>query len=320
MTVSAIVPLYNKAGQIQRALQSILSQNTSVDEIVVVDDGSSDGGADLVERVFGSHVRLLRQPHAGVSAARNRGIRTAKSDYIALLDADDEWKPGFITRIHKLIKAFPESGLYGTGFLRQPVDGTIIVPHYRGIPHGHWEGIIPDYFDSSMTNSPICSSSAVVPKQVFTRVGFYNENISINEDIHLWGRIALVYPVCYSSECLAIVHEDSDNRSHLRKHMLEPHYSYLTDFQYLLGEAIRLGNIDRIKAASVRQFIAKKKIEAAVLYLKNRVDGKKARQLLLQAINTRHYRKRLLMGLALSYLPTRILRTIFRRRKGVTPD
>ncbi len=90
MTVSAVVPLYNKAGHFQEALLSILFQNTGVDEIVIVDDGSIDGGADLVERVFGSRVRLERQPRGRVSAARNCGTRKALAEYIALLDADDE--------------------------------------------------------------------------------------------------------------------------------------------------------------------------------------------------------------------------------------
>jgi glycosyltransferase involved in cell wall biosynthesis len=90
MTVSAVVLLYNKAGHFQEALLSILFQNTGVDEIVVVDDGSIDGGADLVERVFGFHVRLVKQPRARVSAARNRRTRKALAEYIALLGADDE--------------------------------------------------------------------------------------------------------------------------------------------------------------------------------------------------------------------------------------
>ncbi len=313
MTVSAVVPLYNKARHIERAVRSILAQDSPVHEVIVVDDGSTDGGADLVEKEFGSSVHVLRQKNAGVSAARNTGIRQAGGDHIALLDSDDEWRPGLVRRMKTLASTFQDAGVYGAGFAIATGQGTLQIPRYLEIPDAPWEGILSDYFLSAMYDSPICSSSAMVPRQVFSRVGLYNESISIGEDIHLWGRIALSYPVCYCSDVLAVIHEDAENRSSSRKQVMEPDVSYLSDFQRLLEKSILEGKIEAKQAESVRQFVAKKKIEAGVRYLKYLSDGPKARRLFLEAGCSKYFRKRQLLGLALSLLPRRILRLVLQR-------
>ena len=94
MKVSAIVPTYNRRSYIVRAIDSILEQTVPVDEILVVDDGSTDGTAELLEERYGARVRVIRQANTGVSGARKRGIQEAKGDWIAFLDSDDEWMPG----------------------------------------------------------------------------------------------------------------------------------------------------------------------------------------------------------------------------------
>ena len=93
MTVSAIIPTYNRLTYIRRAIDSILAQTTPVNEIIVVDDGSTDGTATAVENWYGSKVRLIRQANTGVSGARRRGIQEAHGEWIAFLDSDDEWLP-----------------------------------------------------------------------------------------------------------------------------------------------------------------------------------------------------------------------------------
>ncbi|MGC4053251.1 MAG: glycosyltransferase family A protein [Paludibaculum sp.] len=93
MTVSAIIPTYNRRKYIRRAIESILAQTVPVDEIIVVDDGSTDGTADAVAEWFGNSIRIVRQENGGVAAARWLGIREATGDWIAFLDSDDEWMP-----------------------------------------------------------------------------------------------------------------------------------------------------------------------------------------------------------------------------------
>jgi len=93
MKVSAIIPTFNRIGYIHRAIDSLLAQTVPVDEVVIVDDGSTDGTANAVEASYGSRVRVVRQPNAGVSGARRRGIQEARGEWVAFLDSDDEWLP-----------------------------------------------------------------------------------------------------------------------------------------------------------------------------------------------------------------------------------
>ena len=92
ITVSAVIPAYNAGKYVGRAIESVLAQTHKADEIIVVNDGSSDDTAEVVER-FGGAVRFIRQENAGASVARNTGIEAATSEWIAFLDADDEWLP-----------------------------------------------------------------------------------------------------------------------------------------------------------------------------------------------------------------------------------
>ncbi|HOM77565.1 MAG TPA: glycosyltransferase family A protein, partial [Anaerohalosphaeraceae bacterium] len=89
-SISVVIPAYNCQAYIRRAIDSVLGQSRPADEIIVVDDGSTDGTAEAV-RTYGAKVILIQQENAGVSAARNAGIRAASGDWIAFLDADDEW-------------------------------------------------------------------------------------------------------------------------------------------------------------------------------------------------------------------------------------
>ena len=98
MTASVIIPLYNKAPYIQRAFDSVLAQTFRDFELVVVDDGCTDGGAKIVARCSDPRVRIVRQTNAGPGAARNRGLREAQGELVAFLYADDEWLPEFLAR------------------------------------------------------------------------------------------------------------------------------------------------------------------------------------------------------------------------------
>ena len=102
--VSVVIPLYNKAPYIDRALRSVLAQTFQDFEVIIVDDGSTDGGAKIVKSTTDKRIKLIQQKNSGVSAARNRGIQESKSKLIAFLDADDEWKSRFLEVILRLRK------------------------------------------------------------------------------------------------------------------------------------------------------------------------------------------------------------------------
>lgn len=121
--ISVIIPLYNKEKYLLRAVESVLSQGVAVREVIVVDDGSTDNGPAQLASLSDPRVRLIRQPNGGVSAARNTGIDAAVGDYLAFLDADDAWLPGFVDEVQALMRQFPQACLYATSYSRVWPDG-----------------------------------------------------------------------------------------------------------------------------------------------------------------------------------------------------
>jgi glycosyltransferase involved in cell wall biosynthesis len=122
MTVSAIIPTYNRRAYIRRAIDSVLAQTAPVDEIILIDDGSTDGTADAVEAWFGDRVRVIRQQNTGVSGARHRGIREARGEWIAFLDSDDEWTPDRNRELYQAAMRVPPDVAWIFGDLRIVTD------------------------------------------------------------------------------------------------------------------------------------------------------------------------------------------------------
>lgn len=212
--ISVIIPLYNKAPHIERAIKSVLSQTSPFHEILVIDDGSTDGGGDIVKAFNETRISLHRQDNMGVSAARNLGIELAQGELIAFLDADDEWRPRFLEIALRLRSKFPNCGLFGSAYEVLPPYYRRADKRYKAIPPAPWEGIIPDYFKTAALGiPPICSSSAVVPRHVFDDVGNFQSGEILGEDVDMWGRIALKYPVAFSWQSGAIYHHDSSGRA-----------------------------------------------------------------------------------------------------------
>ena len=126
--ISVVVPLFNKRDEVGATLRSVLAQTLPPVEIVVVDDGSTDGSAEVVRAIGSPLVRLLVQSNAGVCVARNRAVAEARGDYIAFLDADDCWEPGYLAEIAALIAEFPGCGIYSTAFWVLDGRGRFPVP------------------------------------------------------------------------------------------------------------------------------------------------------------------------------------------------
>lgn len=208
---SVVIPMFNAAATIRRALDSVLAQTERDFEVLVVDDASSDGGPALVEACSDPRVRLIRQPHGFVSAARNRGVREARADLVCFLDADDEYRPKFLESILRLRDRWPEAGAYACAFSLVDPRGLERTIAFRALPPFPWEGLVPDYFESAIGMQPICSSAVAVPKTVFAELGGFREERLPGEDIELWFRIALVHPIAFSSVHGAVYHRDVAN-------------------------------------------------------------------------------------------------------------
>jgi glycosyltransferase involved in cell wall biosynthesis len=221
--VSAVIPLYNKEKYITRAIDSVLAQTVQDFEIIVVDDGSTDGGVNVVRQYRDERIRLIQQSNAGVSAARNLGIEESTADLIAFLDADDAWKPEFLETVLRLRNKYPTAGIYATSYeIKQP-NGRVIRPRYRAIPPFPWEGVIPNYFESAsaLDSLPVNSSAVMIPKRVFKTCGGFPLGEKQAEDLDMWLRIAVEYPVAFSCVVASRYHCDAEDQTTKREKALE---------------------------------------------------------------------------------------------------
>ena len=231
MYISVVIPLYNKQKSIAATLQSVFAQSYTNYEIIVVDDGSTDESASIVEELLASPKsspkgkdlnteenfpslqggvggRLIRKANGGVCSARNRGIQEAKYDYIALLDGDDLWDEHYLEEQVKLIQDFPEAKMWGVSiaFIKHSKQ----TKWNQGMGDGY-RGYVENYFGTSHSDL-FCSSSVVINKDVFDKVGYFDERIASSEDIDMWYRIILHYPVVFYDKVLAFYNQDAENR------------------------------------------------------------------------------------------------------------
>jgi glycosyltransferase involved in cell wall biosynthesis len=181
---SVIIPLYNKAHFIIRALESVKAQTFKEYEILVIDDGSSDEGPNLVLEHFADSVTLIRQMNGGVSSARNSGIAQSKYDYIAFLDADDYWHPNYLEAMSRGILVFPETGIFGSSYGFKAED-----------LHDNGSGfkLIEGYFEKAIHNTLLFTSATVVKKSFFEPNRGFKPNLKRGEDLDVWFRTILQY-------------------------------------------------------------------------------------------------------------------------------
>ena len=194
MHISVVIPTYNRSHTISRALQSVTAQTAPVDEIIVVDDGSNDGTCDLIARQF-PQVQVIRQSNLGVSAARNRGITAAQSEWIALLDSDDSWLPHKIKVIRETQQRHPDYVLYHSDeiWLRR---GVRVNPKQKHRKSGGW------IFEQCLPLCAISPLASVICKSTLESLGMFDENLPACEDYDLWLRLCHRHPVFYIDQAL----------------------------------------------------------------------------------------------------------------------
>jgi len=199
---TVVIPLFEKGPYVRRALESVCAQTMPPAEIIVVNDGSTDGG-EAIARGFATPagcpaVRVIDQPNRGVSAARNAGIAAATQPYVAFLDADDRWRPGFLARMRELIERHPGATLYGAGFATVRNGRETRTYGATGVRGGP-----VDFFRELSRGFVIHPSSMVAPKAAIERVGGFPEGVTHAEDFLVWAKLALDGPVVLAPEPLA---------------------------------------------------------------------------------------------------------------------
>lgn len=217
---SVIMPLYNKAPYVRKAVESVVGQTWRDWELIVVDDGSTDGGGDIVTSIADPRIRLVRQENAGVSAARNRGVSLSTAPYTTFLDADDWWEPTFLEEMAGLIERHPDAGIYGTGYWIVKNDRKRLAP--IGVEEGFAEGEI-NYCQvyARTLCMPLTSITVCIPRRVFDEAGGFPLGITLGEDFLLWLRIALTHKTVLLNKPLANYNQDVDV-AHRGTHHLHP--------------------------------------------------------------------------------------------------
>lgn len=204
---SVIIPLYNKEREIEATIRSVLAQTLQPLEIVVVNDGSKDRSADIVRSINSPLIRLIDQPNAGECAARNRAIREAAGDFVALVDADDQWEEGFLEEINALINEFPDCGLYCTSFQVVSSEGLFRAP----CPEER--GVVENFFRDSAHRYIAIPSASAMPRCIFDEIGGFPEGMKIAGDLYMWIKLARKYRVCFSPKPLVRYLKEASNRS-----------------------------------------------------------------------------------------------------------
>ena len=201
--ISVIIPLYNLERYIERAIHSVLRQTVLPGEIIVVNDGSTDHGPQIVENIQSSLIRLINQPNQGVVVARNRGMKEARGEFLAFLDGDDEWMENHLEVILNLIQKYPQCGLYATSFyfVKNDLKTTSVQPrlNYKYLFRGE-EGIIEDYYSliSKSIDTPLNTDTIVIRKSILNKVGGFPLGVKTGEDIYYWGKLFAFCDFAYS--------------------------------------------------------------------------------------------------------------------------
>ena len=206
--VTVLIPAYNAARTIERALASVWRQDYPEMQVIVIDDGSSDDTVARVEKMRGRGLRLIRlTQNRGVSAATNAGIGEAKGDYIAFLDADDEWLNDKLSKQLPIIESHPEMSFISCGV--QFVDPQGRVLRSCGIdlpPHSARE-----FWRALLVRTYIAKPAVVARRIKLLEVGGFDETLAVGEDQDMWIKLALAGEVGFVTEILVRVHESSDS-------------------------------------------------------------------------------------------------------------
>ena len=226
--ISIVIPLYNKESSILKTIQSVINQTYTDYELIVVNDGSTDNGTKIVENYPDTRINLINKENGGVCSARNRGIQEAKGEYIALLDADDLWDVKYLEEQVKMMNDFPDAAMWSINYA-ETRNGKIVRRVPTGLPDGY-RGYVEHYFEMPERVSDLFHpSSTIVKKEVFDKVGLFDERIKYAEDSDLWFRINAVYKTAFYDRYMVSYQLDAENRAMNKRRNLRYFLPYFVD-------------------------------------------------------------------------------------------
>lgn len=206
--ISIVIPLWNKAPYVRRCLDSVLAQTYGDFEAVVVDDGSTDDGPDQVAAIGDGRIRLIRQSNGGVAVARNRGVAEARGEWVAFLDADDEWTPDHLATLADLMARYPQCGMVSASYqLHHDATGRRWQPRFDALPFSGPDGVMTNYYEvASGANAPVNMNTFAVRRDVFQRCGGFPVGVESGEDTWFEARCCAETDLAYSLRPTSVYH------------------------------------------------------------------------------------------------------------------
>ena len=256
MNISVVIPSYNRKDFLKRSIDSAINQTKKPLEIIVVDDGSTDGTEAMIKSDY-DFVKFIKQKNKGVSAARNIGIKVSIGEWICFLDSDDEWKKDKLEKQINAMKSNPGYKFFHSNEIWIK-NGMRINQKKK---HKKYGG---DIFDKCLDMCRISPSSVMIDKTVFDEVGNFNEYLVVCEDYELWLRICDKYRVFFIDEPLIIKYGGHQGQLSYSIESIENHR--IKALEYLILENLNRKN----KRHAIQMLLSKLNI-----YLKGLVKRKK---------------------------------------------
>jgi glycosyltransferase involved in cell wall biosynthesis len=191
--VSVVIPLYNKAPYVHRALSSVFDQSFQDLEVVVVDDGSTDAGGEIVAAMQDPRLRLIRQANAGVAAARNVGVGASRGRWVAFLDADDTWRPDRLARQFAALLRTPDVAWASGAFVTTRRGRTLPIAETPDAWFAEAD-VLKDALLILGAGWTLWTGTVMVRRDVFAQLGGFDPMLKVGEDVFLWARLAVQYP------------------------------------------------------------------------------------------------------------------------------
>jgi glycosyltransferase involved in cell wall biosynthesis len=198
--VTVIVPTRNRRRYLDEAIRSVLAQTFADFELLVIDDGSTDGTGDLVNAVEDPRLLYIHQPAAGIGAALNRGLRRARGRYVARLDSDDVWHRDMLETLVPVLESRADVGVaYARGQAMDECGRRL--PNLQGLP----ERFPGDSLRSLVYDDGTCNVALLARRECFERAGYYDENLVASEDWDMWLRVARHYRFAFVDKVVVAI-------------------------------------------------------------------------------------------------------------------
>lgn len=305
LNITVVIPLYNKTNGILNAIDSIMKQTVEVSEIVIVNDGSTDDSIEKVNSLINNKIKIYEQINQGVSAARNKGIEIAKGDWIAFLDADDQWNPNYIETINDLYISFPSCSVLATSYELQDINGNRKKNKINNIRFRE-KGILENYFEvASTSNPPLWTSAIVVKKSSILAVNKFPVGIKLGEDLITWAKLASKFSIAYSLDTMGIYFLDS-SQSFLEKPPRVPEKE-----DYVGTELIKLYRLNK-EQKHLKKYISHWFKMRASIFLRIG-DNSNAFNEILKALKYNIYNTKLYVYALLILLPLKYRNSFFKK-------